>query len=147
MAAAQVCDPELKQLPSTTTLLTLQNVPIPNSDKTILCDVSQGYFRPVVPSSLRQEMFQKLHSLSHPGIKASRHLVAQRYVWPNMKRDVIGWTRTCHSCQQYKIHRHVKAPLQLFPSPDTRFDSIHVDVVGPLPPFQGYAHLFTCVNR
>ena len=50
MACAHVCDPELKQLPSTTT--SLQNVPIPNSDQTILCDVSQGYRRPVVPSSL-----------------------------------------------------------------------------------------------
>ena len=64
-----------------------------------------------------------------------------------MKRDVAGWTRVCHDCQQSKIHRHVKAPLQSFASPNARFESINVDIVGPLPPFQGCAYLFTCVDR
>ena len=64
-----------------------------------------------------------------------------------MKRDIANWTRTCTDCQQSKIHRHVKAPLQAFPAPDARFDSIHVDIVGPLPPSRGFTHLFSCVDR
>ena len=39
------------------------------------------------------------------------------------------------------------APLQSFPAPAARFDSLHVDIVGPLPPSQGYTYLFTCVDR
>ena len=39
------------------------------------------------------------------------------------------------------------APLQAPPAPDSRFDSIHVDIVGPLPPSKGYTYLFTCINR
>ena len=106
---------------------------------TLLCDISQGHPRPVVPLAMRRAIFDKLHSLSHPDIK-------ERYVWPKMKRDIANWTRTCHHCQQSKVHWHVKAPLKAFTPPDCRFDSIHVDIVGPLPPSQGYTYLFTCID-
>ena len=45
------------------------------------------------------------------------------------------------------MQRHVKAPLKAFTPPDCRFDSIHVDIVGPLPPSKGYTYLFTCIDR
>ena len=48
---------------------------------------------------------------------------------------------------QSKIQNHVKAPLQAFPVPDSRFDHVHIDIVCPLPPSKGYAYLFTCVDR
>ena len=147
LASAQLDDQEIQQLSSTDTSLQLEHLPIPNSPRAVLCDTSQGTPRPIVPSIMRHNIYNQLHSLSHPGIKASRHLVSQRYVWPNMKRDIAQWTRACHACQQSKVHRHVKAPLQSFPAPAARFDSLHVDVVGPLPPSQGYTYLFTCVDR
>ena len=84
---------------------------------------------------------------SHPGVKASRHLICSRYVWPNMKRDIANWARVCHVCQQSKVHRHVKANVQAFKQPDSRFSDIHVDIVGPLPSSKGYTYLFTCVDR
>ena len=46
-----------------------------------------------------------------------------------------------------KNSRHVKTPLQSFPYPDARFQSIHVDIVGLLPPSQGCSYLLTCVDR
>ena len=112
-------------------------LPVPNSKNKILCDTSQGRPRPVIPQHLRRYIFTNLHSLSHPSVKASRHLVSSRYVWLNMKRDIGKLTRSCHDCQQSKIHRHTKAPLQ----------TIHVDIVGPLPPSCGYKYLFTCIDR
>ena len=45
------------------------------------------------------------------------------------------------------MQRHVKAPLKAFTPPDCRFDSIHVDIVGPLPISKGYIYLFTCIDR
>uniref|UniRef100_A0A1X7UQQ4 Integrase catalytic domain-containing protein n=1 Tax=Amphimedon queenslandica TaxID=400682 RepID=A0A1X7UQQ4_AMPQE len=47
----------------------------------------------------------------------------------------------------FKITRHTVAPLSSFSLPDTRFDNIHVDIVGPLPPSNGYTYLVTCINR
>ena len=34
-----------------------------------------------------------------------------------------------------------------FKPPDARFDVVHVDIVGPLPPSQGYKYLLTCIDR
>ena len=96
---------------------------------------------------MRRAIFDNQHSLSHPGIKASCRLISERYIWPNMKRDIACWTRTCHDCQQSKVQWHVKAPLKAFTPPDCRFDSIHVDIVGPLPLSKGYTYLFTCIDR
>ena len=95
---------------------------------------------------MRRDIFNSLHALSHPGVKASRHLICSRYVWPNIKRDVARWTRACHDCQQSKVQRHVKAPLQTFEAPSSRISHIHIDIVGPLPSSSGYTYLFTCAR-
>ena len=34
-----------------------------------------------------------------------------------------------------------------FQPPDARFDVVHIDLVGPLPPSHGYQYLLTCVDR
>lgn len=39
------------------------------------------------------------------------------------------------------------APLSSFPAPNARFDVVHIDLVGPLPPSKGYTYLLTCVDR
>ena len=41
----------------------------------------------------------------------------------------------------------INAPLKAFTPPDCHFNSIHVDIVGPLPPSKGYTYLFTCIDR
>nr|VZH98177.1 unnamed protein product [Spirometra erinaceieuropaei] len=45
-------------------------------------------------------------------------------------------------------HPGIRASQKLLAeSPDARFNHVHLDVVGPLPPFNGYTHLLTCVDR
>ena len=38
-------------------------------------------------------------------------------------------------------------PPGTFSTPDTRFDNIHIDIVGPLPPSKGYSYWLTCIDR
>ncbi|BHF66492.1 hypothetical protein SprV_0200950900 [Sparganum proliferum] len=64
-----------------------------------------------------------------------------------MNKDVKAWARSCLSCQRNKVHRYNKSPPGTFPSPDARFSHVHLDVVGPLPPSNGFTHLLTCVDR
>ena len=45
------------------------------------------------------------------------------------------------------MHRHNTAPPSTFATPDIRFDKVHIDLVGPLPPSSGYVYLLTCVDR
>nr|VZH98237.1 unnamed protein product [Spirometra erinaceieuropaei] len=127
--------------------LQLRDVPLTTGSGTILCDVSTPFHRPFVPASMRPAVFQTLHELSHPGIRASQKLLAERFVWPGMNKDVKAWARSCLSCQRNKVQRHNKSPPGTFPSPDARFSHVHLDVVGPLPPSNGFTYLLTCVDR
>ncbi|BHF81873.1 hypothetical protein SprV_0802500800 [Sparganum proliferum] len=43
-------------------------------------------------------------------------------------------------------HPGIRASQKL-KAPDARFSHVHLDVVGPLPPSNGFTHLLTCVNR
>ncbi|GFX17261.1 transposon Tf2-11 polyprotein [Trichonephila clavipes] len=95
----------------------------------------------------RKIVFQHLHGLSHPGIAASTKLATQRFVWPNIRRDIKTWVNSCHPCQRSKIYRHTKAPIGTFALPDARFSQIHVDFIGPFPPSNGQSYCLTVVDR
>ena len=64
-----------------------------------------------------------------------------------MQKDVATWTKACDSCQRTKVQRHTHSAIGSFPVPAQRFDSIHIDVVGPLPSCNGNRYLFTCIDR
>ncbi|GFS64005.1 transposon Tf2-9 polyprotein [Trichonephila clavipes] len=148
IAAAQLVDEELKQLLETnSTSLTLKQQYFPLEDITLTCDVSTNVFRPFIPKDYRKIVFQHLHGLSHPGIAASTKLATQRFVWPNIRRDIKTWVNSCHPCQRSKIYRHTKAPIGTFALPDARFSQIHVDFIGPFPPSNGQSYCLTVVDR
>ena len=146
MAAAQAKDRHLSALQHSSSLR-LKDIPIPASPSTLICDLSTGVPRPVVPESLRRSVFDSLHSLSHPGVHATERLVTGRYVWPNIKSDVRKWAQSCQQCQRSKVQRHTITPLGTFSTPDARFDMVHIDLVGPLPPSKGSTYLLTCIDR
>ena len=98
-------------------------------------------------TTFRRAVFDALHSLSHPGIRATQRLLTSRYVWPGINADVRKWARSCLQCQRSKVHRHIITPLSTFSKPDVRFDQVHLDIVGPLPPSKGYSYLLTCIDR
>ena len=146
LAKAQPNDADMEKLQSSSTLQ-LARVPMPMCSDTLLCDTSTGTPRPFVPESFRRTVFDSLHCLSHPGIRATQRLVTARFVWPGINSDLRKWARSCIQCQRAKVHRHTTTPLGTFATPDARFDQIHLDLVGPLPPSQGYNYLLTCVDR
>ena len=151
MAAAQEEDQEIKHLLTSSKLhrcsLAIKPVSLQFSQTTLLCDVSKGAPRPVVPRVLCEEVFRVLHSLAHSGIGTTQRLIAARFVWPHLNTDVRNWTRSCLQCQQVKVQRHTVTPVGTFTTPDARFAHVHVDIVGPLPSSQGYRYLLTAVNR
>ena len=147
LVLAQRDDPSIRELSQSMTSLKLCERAIPNSGLLLFGDTSTGKFRPIIPNSLRTTIFERMHNHSHPGIKATQKLIGERFVWPNMRRDIAEKCRTCISCQQTKITRHQVTPLQHFRTPDARFSHVHVDIVGPLPDSSGYKYLLTVVDR
>ena len=116
MAAAQPGDPELQHLPSGSSLK-LEAVPLTGSDGTY--PYMRCVHRNLATICARTVFFDSLHSLSHPGIRATQCLIAARYVWPKMNSDVRKWARSCLQCKRSKVHRHVAAPLGTFATPES----------------------------
>ena len=146
IAKAQSEDKELQALKASDSSLNLKEVTMPDGTS-ITCDMTTGTARPFIPETHRKQVFINLHSLSHPGIRATQKLVTSRYVWPSINTDVRTWTKTCPECQKNKVHRHNKAPFQTFETPSVRFSKVHIDLVGPLPPSDSYTYMLTCIDR
>ncbi|XP_035764445.1 uncharacterized protein LOC118454313 [Neolamprologus brichardi] len=147
MAADQSGDPDILALKSTQTGLILEDRPMQDGGPLLVCDVSTGRPRPVVPVSWRRRVFDSVHALSHPGVRAAVKLVSSKFVWPGLRKSVKEWASACIPCQRAKVHKHTKAPLEQFFIPGKRFDHVHVDLVGPLPQSKGFTHLLTVVDR
>ena len=92
-------------------------------------------------------MFEAIHNLAHPGRKSTVKLVANKFVWHGVKKQVNKWAQECLACQTSKIQSHVRSPVIKILVPAKKFSHIHVDLVGPLPPSEGFTHLLTIIDR
>ena len=148
LTAAQANDGELAELRADQSSSAVwKSVTFPMLRESVICDMSTGSPRPYVPAQFRRDVFQLLHDLAHPGIRATRRLITERYTWPSMRKDIAEWCRSCLSCQKVKVHRHTSAPLSSFARPDARFSHVHIDLVGPLPPSSDCTYLLTMIDR
>ena len=120
---------------------------LPGVDEQLIVDMSTGKPRPSLPASWTRRIFDINHDLAYAGARAMCRHICDRFVWQGMSRDMRYCTRTYMACQRAKVSLHVVASLTPLPMPDKRFDSLHVDIVGPLPESQGYIYILTIVDR
>lgn len=147
LAKAQQEDPEVQACHTQASKLQLEEVPFGPGNTTVLCDMSTGVARPVVPMIWRRRIFDLIHGLSHPSIRTTRKLITSKFIWNGAQKHIGAWAKQCIACQTSKIQTHIRAPLERFKVPQRRFDHVHVDLVGPLPPSQGFTHLLTIIDR
>ena len=146
IATEQADDSELQQLLQNPSLK-MEEIQVPGTEVHLYADVSTDNIRPYLPKRHRQPVFNQLHGLSHPGIRASQHMMTSKFLWPGINKDVRTWTRACLQCQTSKINRHTVSPTTPFKPVSARFEHIHIDLVGPLPYSQGFKYLLTCIDR
>ena len=146
LAKAQLADTELQTI-CTNPKSNLKHTNIPNTSVTLYCDCSTRTILPYVTNNLRKILFEQLHSLSHPGIRASFKLISDRYFWPSMNVDCRKWAKSCNKCQKAKTNRHIFNEIGEFPGINKRFEIIHIDIVGPLPTCENFRYLLTCIDR
>ncbi|XP_015434215.1 PREDICTED: uncharacterized protein LOC107190013 [Dufourea novaeangliae] len=113
----------------------------------VFCEISSEAIRPYIPASLRERVFHTFHDPAHSSGKITDRMIHQRYVWPDMHRDIASWCKNCAACQQSKVSRHVRQTPEHFVAPDGRFDQVHIDIVGPLPSSQGCSYCLTMIDR
>jgi cleavage and polyadenylation specificity factor subunit 1 len=145
VAAQQATCSDVQALKSSSSL---QVRAVKVGEREMWCDFSTQSVRPLVPSSLRRNVFEALHNLAHSGTRATKRVIAARFVWRGMARDITTWCRECQQCSRGKVHTHVKSPVQKIDVPRVRFSHVHIDIVGPLPTTpDGCTHVLTMIDR
>jgi hypothetical protein len=106
MAKEQLLCGDIKQLLDSSSLSVLK-VHIYRHD--LFCDVSAAVARPLVLRQWRERVFQMLHGLAHPGVRATKRLVMARFVWRGCASDVAEWFRRCVGCTRGKLGGKMEA--------------------------------------
>ena len=92
----------------------------------------------VVPRQYRNEVLYLAHE--NPlagclGINKTYWKVLQHFYWPGLRKDVVKFCTTCHTCQMIgKPNQYNQvAPLIPIPAMAEPFSRVIADCVGPLP--------------
>jgi hypothetical protein len=92
----------------------------------------------VVPVKYRNDIMVLAHEFptgGHMGVNKTHKRILQYFYWPQIRKDVSKYCRTCHTCQLVgKPNQGIKkAPLYPIPAFDQPFARLIIDCVGPLP--------------
>jgi hypothetical protein len=128
LAAAQSSCPDCRQAPSS---FALSVTTIQMDNTSIMVDTSSGVFRPFVLAAFRRPIFDTIHGLAHPGIRATRRLIASCFVRPGLASQVAAWCRNYQHCQRAKVTAQPSSPPLDIANPVQRFSHLHIDLVGP----------------
>ena len=91
-----------------------------------------------VPSSYGPHILSLAHGTpmsGHLGINKTYQRILEHFYWPNLRKDVVEFCRSCHTCQVVGKPNQTlpKAPLQHIPAFEEPFSRVIIDCVGPLP--------------
>ena len=92
----------------------------------------------VVPRQCQNEVLHLSHEsplAGHLGINKAYWKVLQHFYWPGLRRDVVKFCTTCHTCQMTGKPNQCSqvAPLIPIPAMEEPFNRIIIDRVGQLP--------------
>ena len=92
---------------------------------------------PFVPEVIRMELISRHHNdplAGHFGFDKTRELIAGKYYWPNLRKDVEAYVKGCDVCLAFKAVRHKPySELQSLPVPTHRWKDLLIDFVTGLP--------------
>ena len=108
---------------------------------TILCDYNI-IPRPIVPEDTRKRVFLNIHNMSHSNWKATNKLINARFTWPYLSKDIKEWCKECLECQKSEVTRHTITPISPTEGFSSRFQHLHLDIVGPLPAVYDCPHRY-----
>jgi len=84
----------------------------------------------------------------HPGKTRMWENIERFYWWPTIEKDVADYVKGCPTCQHIKSLRSAKAaPLVPNEIPSYPWEIISWDLIGPLPPSNGFNAILVIVDR
>lgn len=114
--------------------------------------VSGRQWVPVAPRTIQPQILEALHddaTAGHLGFDKTYDRVRGRFFWPGLSNYVARYVASCTLCQLRK--RSTSPPaglLQPLPCPSTPFETVGIDLYGPLPcTVSGYRWIVTAVDH
>ena len=86
----------------------------------------------VLPTSLHDEIITHAHASSHAGQSAMKRRIRAHLWFPGLENAVRMRIESCHRCQVRRTNP-IKVPFSSAPVPKQLWDSVSLDLFGPLP--------------
>jgi transposase InsO family protein len=96
-------------------------------------DIQGKADRIVVPDALKAFVLGQHHNLplhAHQGAERMLKMIASRYYWPGMARDVKRWVNSCSSCARRKTTRNMNMGLTTPALATAPWQVVGIDLVG-----------------
>lgn len=106
----------------------------------------------VIPECRRQTVIQSCHDIplaGHLGFSRTFNMIKNRYYWPNMRKEIKKYVKSCSKCQRRKA-RNMKREgyIQPLPIAAEPFDIVGVDLITKLPKSNaGYNAILVCTDN
>ncbi len=92
----------------------------------------------VVPKGFRSRIVSLVHDKGgHLSGEKVAKMIGRYFMWPGMNKDVCEYCSSCELCQVRSKHKPRRAPVVDRPVLTEPFESVAVDLVGPLPKGKG----------
>lgn len=69
----------------------------------------------------------------HQGITKTYQKIKRTYTWPNMKKEIEKYIKSCNICQLNKSGKSTRMKMIIVTPANYPFEKIYLDIVGPLP--------------
>jgi hypothetical protein len=99
---------------------------------------------------LRQDVVKSCHDAilaGHPGKNGTTELVSRYYWWLRMAGFISAYIEGCDRCQRYRKDLHPKALIQPQEVPEGPWQTIGIDLIGPLPVSRGKDAILNIVDH
>ncbi len=103
--------------------------------------------RIVLPKCRRQNVLRLAHdNTAHVGCRGMRKIIGQRFTWPGVYVDIVAYVKSCSVCLRMNSTGNKKVKIVERGIVSVPFETVAVDLVGPLPKGKrGARYLFTCI--
>lgn len=120
-------------------------------EKSLFPTGNKPQWRKCLTEEQRQSALHACHSnlhSGHLGIKKTYCRLKQDYYWPGMLNDVVKYVVNCENCQQHKVPQVPIAVTFLARYTGKPWDTVSMDIVGPLPRSKGgFRYLLVFVDK
>jgi hypothetical protein len=91
----------------------------------------------LVEGGARREVLRRHHNdliTGHFGARRTLELVARKYYWPSMLRDIKAYTKACSTCKRIRPVQHCPhGTMEPLPQPRGPWTDISMDFIIGLP--------------